>query len=97
MINRASLIFRSMDQGSHRDLRLALLRLLNLCRDAAARVSDDHVGAWLAGVEFYSWRCLEQHGAADPAQCRRILASCERILERLEHLPELMRDKRAAA
>jgi hypothetical protein len=86
-----------MDRGSHRDLRLALLRLLNLCRDAAARVSDDHVGAWLAGVEFYSWRCLEQHGAADPAQCRRILASCERILERLERLPELMPDKRAAA
>jgi hypothetical protein len=86
-----------MDQASHRDLRLALLRLLNRCRDVAARVSDDHVGAWLSGVEFYSWRCLEQHGEADPAQCRRILASCERILERLERLPELMPDKQAAA
>jgi hypothetical protein len=86
-----------MDQGSHRDLRLALLRLLNLCRDVAARVRDDQVAAWLEGVEFYSWRCLEQHGEAGPAQCRRILASCERILERLERLPELMPDKQAAA
>jgi hypothetical protein len=76
-----------------------LLRLLSLIRDASARAHDREVAAWLATVEFYAWSCLEQHRAADPAQCRRILDSCERILEGVQHLagPAVEGERRAAA
>jgi hypothetical protein len=75
-----------MDECSHRVLRLALLRLLSLIGDVGARAHDDDVAAWLSTVEFYAWNCLEQHRDAEPAQCRRILESCHRILERVEDL-----------
>jgi hypothetical protein len=87
-----------MDECSHRVLRLALLRLLSLIGDVGPRAHDRDVAAWLATVEFYAWNCLEQHRAAEPAQCRRILESCQRILERVEDLAgaSIQDDRRAA-
>lgn len=87
-----------MDECSHRVLRLALLRLLSLIGDVGPRAHDRDVAVWLATVEFYAWNCLEQHRAAEPAQCRRILESCHRILERVEDLAgaSIQGDRRAA-
>jgi hypothetical protein len=75
-----------MGQPIEQDLRLALHRLLDLCRDARASDLDAAVRDWLSTVELHAWACLGQYRHADAARQSRLLAYCLQVEENARHL-----------
>jgi hypothetical protein len=69
----------------HQDLRLALHRLLDLCRDARPRDLDAAIREWFSTVELHAWACLGQYRYADTAQQRRLLAYCLQVEQKARH------------
>jgi hypothetical protein len=75
-----------MDQSPQRNLRLALHRFLDLCRDARARDLNPEVRTWLSKVELSAWGCLAQYRHAELAQQDRLLAHCLRLEDKTRRL-----------
>jgi hypothetical protein len=87
-----------MGNPIHQDLRLALHRLLDLCRDARARDLDAAVWAWFSTVELHAWACLGQYRYADAARQSRLLGYCLQVEENARRLDGISsRDERRRA
>ena len=75
-----------MDQSPERDLKLALHRFLDLCRDSRLAGLNLEARTWLNQIELHAWGCLAKYRFADPAQQSRLLQHCTKLEVKVRHL-----------